>query len=108
MADLHLQRCLNHPTREAAARCPGCRQFFCRECTTEHEGRLLCAACLRKRAGRPLLQRAGLRWVLRAGGAFAGLAVGWLFFHWIAQGLMAIPADLHEGTVWVGSTWEEP
>ena len=46
--DLSLQRCRNHAEREAVARCPGCGHHFCRECVTEHDDRILCAACLRK------------------------------------------------------------
>jgi hypothetical protein len=47
MAGIELQqRCWNHDAREAACRCPGCGRSYCRECVSEHEGRLLCAACL--------------------------------------------------------------
>ena len=46
MTALAHQRCFNHALREAAARCPGCGNFFCRECVTEHDDRVLCAACL--------------------------------------------------------------
>ncbi|MFN7139481.1 MAG: rhomboid family protein, partial [Limisphaerales bacterium] len=48
MQNLTQQHCLNHFTREAAARCPECKQFFCRECITEHDDRVICAGCLRK------------------------------------------------------------
>ncbi|MFP4054916.1 MAG: rhomboid family protein [Phycisphaerae bacterium] len=47
MAETWQTRCHNHPQREAAARCPECGRFFCRECVTEHEGRVICSACLR-------------------------------------------------------------
>jgi hypothetical protein len=47
MAGIELQqRCWNHEAREAACRCPACGRNYCRECVSEHEGRLLCAACL--------------------------------------------------------------
>ena len=42
------QRCFNHATREAVARCPECHHFFCRECITEHDDRVLCTGCLKK------------------------------------------------------------
>ena len=51
------QRCFNHAGREAVARCPECGQFFCRECITEHEDRVLCSACLKKLTRRPLARR---------------------------------------------------
>jgi hypothetical protein len=41
-----LTRCQRHPGQAAAARCPSCQQSFCRECVTEHYGRMLCLACL--------------------------------------------------------------
>src|ERR1700680_2401495 len=42
------QRCLQHPDREAAFRCPACKRNYCRECGVEHDGRMLCGACLKK------------------------------------------------------------
>src|SRR5215470_1928087 len=41
-------RCLLHPLREAAARCPHCGGTFCRECVTDEEGQLACPPCLRR------------------------------------------------------------
>ena len=48
MQNLAHQRCFNHAVREAVARCPECGQCFCRECITEHDDRVVCAACLKK------------------------------------------------------------
>ena len=59
-SNLTFQRCFNHAAREAVARCPACGHYFCRECITEHDDRVICAACLRKLARVPLLQRRGL------------------------------------------------
>ncbi len=42
------KRCFNHADREASARCPSCKNDFCRECITEHDGRMLCVNCLKK------------------------------------------------------------
>lgn len=94
------QRCFNHAQREAAARCPGCGRFFCRECVTEHEGKLLCAACLR-RAATPAHSQRGF-WVGwgRAAAALGGLVIAWLFFYLVGQALLAVPSSYHEGTVW--------
>jgi hypothetical protein len=41
-------RCLFHPLREAAARCPHCGGTFCRECVTDEAGMLACPPCLRR------------------------------------------------------------
>jgi hypothetical protein len=57
-------RCLFHPLREAAARCPHCGGTFCRECVTDEEGKLACPPCLRRMA-RPPAPRASLSGRLR-------------------------------------------
>ena len=49
LVNLSQQRCFNHTSREAVARCPECGRFFCRECITEHDDRVLCAVCLGKK-----------------------------------------------------------
>ena len=100
MNRLALQRCLNHAQREAVARCPECAQFFCRECITEHDDRVICAACLRKLARRPLLQRRGFVGVFRFAQCLLGLFLAWFFFYLIAQGLLSLPSSFHEGTLW--------
>ena len=40
------QTCFQHPDREAVVRCPSCRKYYCRECVTEHDDRMLCSNCL--------------------------------------------------------------
>lgn len=93
------QRCLNHPLREAVARCPNCASFYCRECVTEHEGRVLCAPCLRRevaratRPKRPLFVR-----LLRIFPAGLGLLTAWLFFYLLGRGLLLLPDDYPEGS----------
>jgi hypothetical protein len=100
MRDFSYQRCLNHAEREAVARCPGCGQFFCRECVTEHEDQVLCAVCLRN-AGRPrLLRRGGVPVITRVAQGLAGLVVAWFFFYLVGEALLALPASFHEGTLW--------
>ena len=95
------QRCANHADREAAARCLECGRFFCRECVTEHRGRMLCAACLGRTAVRPsLARRLRLAWVARAAALFAAFFFAWLFFYGFGRCLASIPAAVHEGTVW--------
>jgi uncharacterized paraquat-inducible protein A len=46
MTEVARQHCHVHPSRQAAARCPECRNSFCRECVTEHAGRVICSRCL--------------------------------------------------------------
>src|SRR5580693_7982481 len=47
-AGLRHARCLFHPLREAAARCPHCGGTFCRECVTDEDDKLACPPCLRR------------------------------------------------------------
>lgn len=102
------QRCLHHATREAVARCPECRHTFCRECVTEHEDRVLCAACLSRQARPGTSARARWGSVLRLAQLFGGVLLAWLFFYWLGQGLLAIPSSFHEGTVWTTDLRDEP
>lgn len=103
MIALTTQRCANHPHREAAARCPECGRFFCRECVVEHESRVLCASCLAAVLQPP--RKGGLRvlgFLGRAARVVAGFLVLWFFFYYLGRILLAIPTSFHEGTVWTG------
>ena len=107
MSQLVHQRCLNHSTREAVARCPECRQFFCRECVTEHDDRVLCAVCLKKLARPRLAERLQLAGLWRLGQGALGVLLAWLFFYWTGQALLSGSSDFHEGTVWKTGFWDE-
>ena len=100
MLNLAHQRCFNHGVREAVARCPECGQFFCRECITEHDDRVICAACLNKLthvSGRRSMALAGL---MRLTNFIVGLLIAWFFFFLIGDALLRVPASFHEGTLW--------
>ena len=101
------QRCFNHAVREAVARCPQCRQFFCRECVTEHDDRVICAACLKKLAQVPLTKRGGFAMVIRTAQFLFGFMLVWFFFHLIGESLLSLPSSFHEGTVWKSKTFDE-
>lgn len=98
--NLTTQRCFNHATREAVARCPECRGFYCRECVTEHDDRVICSACLKKLAQTPLLKRRAFTALLRGLQAMLGLFVAWFFFYLIGAGLAALPNSFHEQELW--------
>ena len=107
MADLTYQRCFNHATREAVARCPQCGRFFCRECVTEHDGRAICAGCLRQLAAGPGRRRSGLaRVALRVGQCAVGLVAAWFFFYLVGERLLTLPSSFHEGTLWQAGPWD--
>ena len=100
MESLSQQRCFHHLGREAVARCLGCRRFFCRECVTEHDDRLICSACLKKIAAPARPGGRQLRLVVHIAQFVAGLFIAWLFFYILGQTLLLLPASFHEGTLW--------
>lgn len=97
---LHTRRCARHISREAAARCPACGEFFCRECVVEHAGKLLCAPCLAKVTTNGGQRRERLAGVRRATGAVAAGLGLWLAFYGLGALLLKIPPEFHDGTVW--------
>jgi hypothetical protein len=96
-SDLIRARCSVHPQREAAARCPECRGFFCRECVTEHGERAICASCLRRLAGAGAeRRRLPLRAVGRAVQLVLGILAAWFFFYAVGEILASFPDSFHE------------
>ena len=106
--DLTRRKCRHHPSREAAARCPGCGRFFCRECVSEHRERVLCAECLRGESAPPSARRrpfVAARAVLRLA---AGVLVAWLFFHLLGQTLLRLPDTFHPAQAPEGAVDDAP
>ncbi|HEX4083861.1 MAG TPA: rhomboid family protein [Chthoniobacteraceae bacterium] len=97
---LTLQRCIHHPAREAVARCPECGRYFCRECITEHEDRVICADCLRRIAGGPEKRRDRFAWFGRLVWSALGLLLAWIVFYEIGHGLSLIPSSFHSNALW--------
>ena len=106
MSALIHQRCFHHSLREAVARCPECRQFYCRECITEHEDRVICATCLKKITAKPEQKRAVFAWALLLVQFSLGLSVIWLLFYLCGATLLSIPSSFHEGSVWIDRWWK--
>lgn len=100
MNSLANRKCFNHQFREAAARCPECGRHFCRECVTEHEGRVLCALCIDGLAGGSDSKSRRFRWITRFFLFLSGIAGTWMFFYFIGRILLSIPDSFHEGTIW--------
>jgi hypothetical protein len=95
--DLTLARCLVHPQREAAARCPECRSYFCRECVTEYLDRAVCASCLRRLARAEGERRdLALRAAIRTGQLLLGMLAAWFFFYVAGEFLASLPDRFHE------------
>ena len=106
MNALAAQRCFHHSLREAVARCPECRHFYCRECITEHDDRVICATCLRKLAATPEKQRVSFGWALALIQLSFGVCLLWLIFYFFGAALLSIPSSFHEGDVWIDRWWQ--
>ena len=97
MSSLHKSRCFNHFDREAVARCPEYTQFYCRECITEHENRVLCSECLR------LLNKPKTKKKRNFGAVFLPIGFAtvflftWICFYSLAEILLRIPSSFHDG-----------
>lgn len=89
MTPLIDQRCHHHASREAVVRCPQCRRFFCRECVTEHDGRMMCVSCVPARGG-----HAGTSsfapWIVAG---CAGFLLAWVMFYYLGVIFARIPSD---------------
>jgi hypothetical protein len=88
---LSQRRCRNHTERPAAGRCPLCAFFYCRECITEHDGRLLCAACVDKSALSTQVEK-GRGWLQPAALLLAAFLGTWLIMA-VIEGLLF---ELHD------------
>jgi hypothetical protein len=96
------QRCWNHEGREAVCRCPQCSRGFCRECVAEHEGRLLCAACL-ARAAKPVERKRSLaRRAAPAAMALGGLLLAWTVLFAASETLIILAQRAEQ------NSWQKP
>lgn len=93
--------CLNHPLREAAARCTSCGNTFCRECITDLDGRMVCVACHREKTS--IKDKPKRDWFLVTASlqAMLGVAILWFTTWAVGRILLNIPAEVHEGTIWM-------
>ncbi|MGC4067474.1 MAG: hypothetical protein QM784_23065 [Polyangiaceae bacterium] len=103
MGSLTQLRCHNHAEREAAALCSKCRKPHCRECVTEHDGRVLCTGCLAQSA-QTSKRRFRFAPILASTLAFSVslIALG-AIFGLLGKTLLNFPSVLHEGTIWQGA-----
>ena len=91
-------RCFQHVSREAVARCPECQRFYCRECVTEHHGRMICRSCLEDLLAENKIERKGflhgvVGWLL----AGIGLMLAAYVFYLLGRILLRIPSSFHSG-----------
>jgi hypothetical protein len=89
------ERCSNHASREAVARCPECGRTFCRECVSEHDGRVICAFCL-KRLSTNSVRRYRLARLVPLIQVLMGVLLLWTSFYLLGKALLTIPSSFHE------------
>jgi hypothetical protein len=96
------ERCFNHGSREAVARCPECGRHFCRECVSEHEDRVICAFCLKRLGAVPSRKRsvAGLVRIIQV---LLGIVILWSSFYLLGKVLLTIPSSFHDKTIGQGA-----
>jgi hypothetical protein len=100
VATLRQKRCVNHPQREASARCPECGKFYCRECISEHDDRVLCASCLAKIGLKKEMSAPWWAWAPRVGLVLLALATVYFVFLLIGNILLSFPSDFHGKGGW--------
>ena len=98
MQTLSQQRCFHHGRREAVARCPECKRFFCRECITEHEDRVICATCLKKLVGETVSETGRGAKVKLLFLAAMGFFCLWMIFYSLGHVLLSLPSSFHDGS----------
>ena len=103
-ADLSQKRCFHHARREAAAVCLSCGRYFCRECITEHEGKVVCANCLSADAS-PDIKKQRFLMIRHAFLFLLSLFFLWFLFFYLGRFLFSLPDAFHEGTFWK-SIWQ--
>lgn len=108
MENLLHQRCFNHLLREAVARCPECRRYFCRECVTEHDDKVLCAGCLENKIIPKAARPTRLSRLVRVLYFLLGAMLLWIVFYYIGQILLSLSSEFHEGTLWELDWWKTP
>ena len=92
------ERCFNHASREAVARCPECGRYFCRECISEHEDRVICAFCLKKLGAKPS-RRHHLAVIMRIVQFLVGIVLLWTSFYLLGKVLLLIPSSFHDSAI---------
>ena len=98
--NIALQRCFNHTGREAAALCTHCSRHFCRECVTEHDGRVACASCLADMVEVKKTRRVNVTLIMSTLCIPLCFLLVWALFYWLGEVLLAIPSSFHEGDLW--------
>lgn len=99
MATLARQKCFFHGSREAAGICLDCGRYFCRECLTEHDSRVICASCLENHTS-SVKKTSGFALIRCTGYFLVAFVLLWFVFYRFGMTLAELPSSFHEGTLW--------
>lgn len=102
VSPLAANRCFNHAGREAIALCAACGRHYCKECVTEHRGRMTCSFCLQQISERKERRKNRFLLPLRGAETITGLFLLWLILYYLGRLLILLPSSFHEGTFWGG------
>lgn len=100
VASIAKATCFHHPQREAAAKCVGCGNAFCRECVTPVDRRMFCASCLREKTAVKEATKRDYFVLSVAAQAALGLMALWFTTYFFGRALLELPSSFHEGTLW--------
>lgn len=106
MSQVRQARCSHHPGREAVARCLECKRYYCRECITEHDHRVICSSCLQKLVASQSKPKRKSGPVIRLVQVAVGLVLLWAFFYLIGSVMLQSADAFHEGEFMETGWWE--
>ena len=75
--------------------CVECRRAFCRECVVDHDGRLICAACLARLRAPAARGSRALQQTLSSAGLAVTLLLCWIVFYMAGRLLMTAEPAHH-------------
>jgi hypothetical protein len=96
MSTFATRRCFIHANREAASLCVTCRRSFCRECVVDHEGRLMCNACLAKATKRPATRESRLAILTGPINILCAVVLCWFVFYMVGRGFLLLEPVRHQ------------
>lgn len=99
MESILKKRCYNHSEREAVGLCRECGSFYCRECITEHDDRLICSDCLKKTRRSVLTKNKYSGKFIFGLQCVTGFFVSWIFFYYSGKMVIFI-SDLFAKEFW--------
>jgi len=103
---IYSKRCVNHSSRESVAICPVCSKTYCRECITEHKGKMLCRNCLEEQIqknNKAKKNRTKIKATIMIVLFVTAFFSSWFFFALTGYFLASMPQKYHLSKIFEGS-----